>query len=269
MLTVPDQSKKVSADADDIVGAGDSMALSLPLSGDSVGEVASQLSAHQFELCYYPTKTLEVSHVLPAYTAADRVMDVVILDTAQHPLSNGRSIPEYSAMLQTTLRALELNLTTALTGIVDPRSSVEHILQLAVNIARGSERPTPSTVQTLNEIRQTNPSVGLTALRNRTVFWSTQSFPRRTDPWIWQSDQRHTEKRTQHNLQLAREVVRGLTVMLDIEYVDVTEDISVPWQDCAADSAHVDWVVVDEVFAALYDVLQQRLGCDCQSTLYI
>ena len=104
-----------------------------------------------------------------------------------------------------------------------------------------------------------SPSLGLAELRRRSLWWSSQTFPRRND---FTST---PEKRTEVRLQMAREVLRAVTALLGLDFVDVTEPISLPFQDCASDRSHIDWPAVDELFVQFYDALQQKLQCSQES----
>ena len=260
-------------ESEDDVHAIGSMATSLPLGSESnSSNTESSLQAGQFELCYYPSSFLLPSEVLPAFTASNRVLDAVILDSAQHPLSSGMSVSNYSAMMWSVVDSVVTGLDSALqqngtqatpptaAGALSSVGSVRSLLaQLSLNT---TQQPTPATQRLLRELRLA-PSPGLIELRRRALFWSSQTYPRRTDSWIFGWSR--LEKRTQHRLQLARETVRALTALLGIDYADVVEDISIPFQDCASDQAHVDWPVVDQVFAAVYDALQRKLACNCSA----
>ena len=270
--------RQSSSDGEDDVLSADSMASQLPLDTGSASNASnstttlSDLQPGQFELCYYPSSFLLPSEVLPAFTASDRVMDVIVLDSAQHPMSRGMAIHEYSRMRQSMLLSLEDGLSSPASlpsGSVDPQQAAE------VDGSAGSIRsvfkqlsltstPQPTSAL-LRAVSDTcvSPSVGLFELRRRALFWSSQTFPRRADRWVFEEPRVKQEKRTQHRLQLAREATRALAALLGLDYADVVDDISIPFQDCAKDQAHVDWPVLDAVFAAVYDVLQQKLACSC------
>ena len=241
------------------------------------GGVFSALGERQFELCYFPSAYLPPSEVLPAFLDDTRHFDLIIVDSGHHPLSHGMDVPQFYTLLTETLQEIETQLTTAALHTINATSpppsgtSSAQLLSSAIaeaatllngsNSLRGAELnvgPLRTALATL----ATSPSLGLQEMRRRLLWWSSQEFPRRNDAGAF-IPAVAKEKRTHHLLQLTREVTRAITALLGMDYADVVESVSVPFQDCASDNAHVDWPVVDHVFVHLYDAIQQKLNCSC------
>ena len=259
------------------------MAYFLPVVEEVDGNQTVALGEGEFELCHYPSSMLDPDEVSPAFFDQGRAFDVIVLDTAHHPLSYGITIPDYGEMLISRIGKLEALLTDGLLnqmadqGELNGTALSPHLTQNSTqrlatalwdvtsplwNLSREDVTGLPFTevfnatllTDTVDAIARF-PSLGLAELRRRSLWWSSQSFPRRND---FTGD---PEKRTEVRLQMAREVMRAVTALLGLDYVDVVEPISLPFQDCASDRAHIDSPAVDEVFVQFYDALQQKLQC--------
>ena len=232
----------------------------LPVSESTVSSDTS-LGQSQFELCYYPSSFLEHTEVLAALDNTSHHFDVVILDTAHWPLAYGMDLPEYALHMRHLFEAVEETINLAHQPTQPVTRQTWQMFEALSSMLNSSF--SPESLEAYSSILQnlsSSPSAGLANMRSQMLWWSTQSFPRNGRS-NWNKPE---EKRTQARLQLYREVVRAVTGLLAIDYVDITEDISVPFQDCASDVGHVDWPVVDEVFVQIYAAIQQKLDCHCQ-----
>ena len=262
------------------VGTEDqSMARDLPVSEEVEG--VAPLEDGQFELCHYPSSMLDPLDVAPAFFDDGRTFDVVVLDTAQHPLQYGITLPDYCELVLGRLHAIEALLTAGLLAQTPlPPDSPAHLtrnatLRLVAALWQATSASWDASPESAGALPLTHvpdaglltaavediarqPSLGLAELRRRSLWWSSQTFPRRND---WTSD---PEKRTELRLQLTREVLRAVTALLGLDYVDAVEPISVPFEDCASDRSHIDWPAVDELFVQFYDALQQKLQCSAE-----
>ena len=268
-----------------------SMARDLPIQEVVESNVTAALEEGQFELCHFPSAWLEPIELTPAFFDDGRTFDLVVLDTAQHPLSNGITIADFGEMVLTRIGQIEAALTSELLALdaaiptndttsspvplPHPTQNGAQLLTTALwnatsalwNISDEAAAAAPFThlsnatalTDAVEELSRF-PSPGLAELRRRSLWWSSQTFPRRND-WT-----ELPEKRTEVRLQMTREIVRAVTALLGLDYADVVEPVSLPFQDCAADRAHLDWPQVDEAFVQFYDALQQKLHCSSSSS---